>query len=84
MTTPFFVIQDIFSIIYIITGFLAFGVALLTLTIITTSVNYVFLYFSYLKIRKMAEKNIEIKVIRENKIEIIDSRELVPGDVIIP
>ena len=32
----------------------------------------------------MAEKNIEIKVIRENKIEIIDSRELVPGDVIIP
>lgn len=84
MTTPFFVIQDIFSIIYIITGFLAFGVALLALTIITTSVNYVFLYFSYLKIRKMAEKNIEMKVIREGKIEIIDSRELVPGDVIIP
>jgi hypothetical protein len=58
MTTPFFILQYIFCISYILTGFAVFGIALISLSIITTSINYVLLYFSYLKIAEMAEKNL--------------------------
>lgn len=39
------------------------------------------LYISYKKIKAIAERVCEIKVMREGKEQKIDSRELVPGDI---
>jgi P-type E1-E2 ATPase len=50
----------------------------------TTSINYILLYVSYLKIKTMAEQHFDVHVIREGREVVIQSNELFPGDVVIP
>ena len=84
LTAPFFILQYFFCVIYFLQGLNAFGFALIGFTLITTTVNYIFQYLSFKKIKEMAERNIKIKVIRNKQIVSIDDKELVPGDVFIP
>ena len=84
MTSPFYILQYVFCISFIVTTFVVFGVALLILVIITTIVNYILLYKSYRKIKDMAEREMNVQVVREGKTMTINSNELVPGDIYIP
>ena len=84
MTGPFFLLQYFFCFIYFIQSYLSFSIALLGFSFVTTTINYVMLYISFRKIKDMAEKKIAVEVIREGKKQMIDSNELVPGDIYIP
>lgn len=53
-------------------------------SVITTSINYILLYISYRKIKEIAEKVVEVEVIRSGKSVNIPSSQLVPGDIFIP
>ena len=54
MTSPFYILQYIFCISYILGGYSLFGYALLFFMILTTIINYLLLYQSYKKIKDMA------------------------------
>ncbi len=41
-------------------------------------------YFSYKKIKDMAEKVVKVRVLRNSQFIEVDSHELVPGDLIDP
>ena len=56
MTSPFYILQYVFCIAFILANFVIFGVGLLALVIITTILNYILLYRSYQKIQDMAER----------------------------
>ena len=84
LTKPFFLLQYIICVIWILLDIWIFSVIMLIFSFITTSVNYLLLYLSFKKIKEMAEKVFKVQVIRNgNKVE-IDSNELVPGDIFIP
>ena len=51
---------------------------------LTTIINYVLLYRSYKKIKDMAERLVEVEVIRGGQRVKIMNIDLVPGDVYIP
>ena len=84
LTAPFFILQYFFCIIYFLQGLYIFGFVLIGFTLLTTTINYIFQYFSFKKIKDMAERNIKINVIRNGEIVSIDDKDLVPGDVYIP
>ena len=84
MTNPFYIIQYVFCGAYFYTDYKDFGIILLIFITITTIINYVLLYRSYRKIKDIAEREINVEVIRGRKIVTINSNELVPGDVYIP
>lgn len=56
MTEPFFFIQYLAAVIYIIEKLSELAILLLGSSVITTSINYILLYISYRKIKEMAEK----------------------------
>jgi cation-transporting ATPase 13A2 len=56
MTEPFFFIQYLAAVIYIIQKLSELAMLLLGSSVITTSINYIMLYISYRKIKEMAEK----------------------------
>ena len=84
LTTPFFLLQYIFCIIFILENFIPFAVALLTFSFIGITINYIMLYISFDKIKMMAERKIIITVLRNGQKMKIDSVDLVPGDVFEP
>ena len=61
MTGAFHILQYIFSIAYIVTDYIIFGVSLLVLILVTTIINYILLYVSYRKIKKMAEREMKVQ-----------------------
>ena len=84
MTSPFYILQYIFCISFILGGYLTFGVLLLFFMIFTTVINYLLLSRSYQKIKDMAEKLVEVEVIRGGERVKIMNSDLVPGDVYVP
>ena len=54
MTTAFFIFQYIVSAIYILQGVAMFGILMIAIGWITTSVNYILLRRSYNKIKETA------------------------------
>lgn len=54
MTEPFFFIQYLAAVIYIIEQLQELAILLLGSSVITTSINYILLYISYKKIKEMA------------------------------
>ena len=61
-----------------------FGILMIAIGWITTSVNYILLRRSYNKIKETAEKEFPIRVLRSGEFSIIKNTELVPGDVYEP
>ena len=57
---------------------------LLGVSLLTASLNYVMYFLSFKKIKEIAEKTYDVKVIREGTIINIKNIELVPGDIYIP
>lgn len=84
MTEPFFFIQYLASVIYIIVKLTELAVLLLGASVITTSINYILLYISYRKIKEIAEVVVEVEVLRDGSFQRLPSSELVPGDIFIP
>jgi magnesium-transporting ATPase (P-type) len=84
MTKPFFIFQYLCSLIYILESVAVFGVLMIVFSFITTSINYALLYFSYKKIKKIAEKTYNVRVLRNNKYHVILNTQLVPGDLFEP
>lgn len=60
MTEPFFFIQYLAGVIYIIQKITGMAFLLLGASFITTSINYILLYVSYRKIKEMAEVVLEV------------------------
>ena len=56
MTKPFFILQYVSSVIWILESLTIFGVVLLAFSALTTTINYILLYFSYRKIKQKVEK----------------------------
>ena len=66
-TSPFYILQFIFCMAFIIGGEVLSGVGLLALVLATTIINYVLLRKSYRKIQEMAERKMSVQVIRNGK-----------------
>jgi len=60
MTEPFFFLQYLAAVIYIIEKLSELAFVLLGASIITTSINYILLYLSYRKIKEIAERVSEV------------------------
>ena len=84
MTKPFFIVQYVSSLIWILESLVEFGLAMIFFSAATTTVNYVLLYLSYRKIKEKAELQFEVKVIREGRIKEVLNIDLVPGDLYLP
>ena len=56
LTTPFFLLQYIFCVVFIFEGYATFSIALLVFSFAAATLNYILLYISYSKIKKVAEK----------------------------
>jgi magnesium-transporting ATPase (P-type) len=54
-----------------------------TFLFIVVTINYVFLYLNFKKIKDMAEKDFSVKVIRDCIVQEISCALLVPGDLFI-
>ena len=76
--------QYLVCVALIVEGLILFAAIMLFFTVFTTSINYLLLYFSYVKIREMAEKVVKVRVKRNGVFEEVDNHDLVPGDVIDP
>lgn len=64
MTEPFFFVQYMAAVIYIIEKMPELSVLLIGASIITTSINYIILYISYRKIKEIAEVVVTVSVLR--------------------
>jgi magnesium-transporting ATPase (P-type) len=84
MTEPFFFIQYLAAVIYIIEKMPELSILLIGASIITTSINYIILYISYRKIKALAEVIVSVSVLRNGNFLQLPSSELVPGDIFIP
>lgn len=67
MTEPFFFIQYLAAVIYVIEKMPELSILLIGASIITTSINYVILYVSYRKIKEIAETSITVSVLRNGE-----------------
>jgi|JI7StandDraft_1071085.scaffolds.fasta_scaffold108956_1 uncharacterized membrane protein len=63
---PFFLLQYIVCAAFIGEGYLTFAILNIVFSIITTSINYILTYISYKKIKDMAEKVVNVKVLRNS------------------
>ena len=68
LTSPFIILQYIFCISFILSNYVLFGASLIAFAIITTIINYILLYKSYRKIQDMAERKIDVQVVRNGRI----------------
>lgn len=84
MTEPFFFVQYMAAVIYIIEKMPELSVLLIGASVVTTSINYVILYVSYRKIKQIAEVVLTLSVLRDGAFRELPSSELVPGDIFIP
>jgi magnesium-transporting ATPase (P-type) len=84
LTKPFFLFQYVICIIFLFEKLFLYVGVYLGFSFFTTSVNYILLYRSYLKIKEMAEKETDVVTIRGGKRVIVKNHDLVPGDVVIP
>lgn len=83
MTGPMFMLQYFICIIYIAELFYFFAAAVIGTSVITTIINYFLLRSSLKKIKEIAERITQVRVIRAGCEEVIDSDKLVPGDVLL-
>jgi magnesium-transporting ATPase (P-type) len=81
--TPLYLLQYFSVFILVLQGVYMLGIILVILSMITTSGNYIALYLSNKKIKEIAEKAHPVRVLRSGRIQLIDSREIVPGDLLI-
>ena len=84
MTQPFFIFQYLVSIVYILENVAVFGILMIVFGFITTSINYVLLYRSYQQIKETAEKEFEVTVLRNGRMQTIHNVDLVCGDLYVP
>lgn len=61
---PFFLLQYIVCIALFVEGYLTFAILNLAFSVITTTINYILTYLSYRKIKDMAEKIVNVRVLR--------------------
>lgn len=61
-----------------------FAAIMIGMSIITTILNYYLLRLSLMKVKEMAERKSEIRVLRDGQWQRITSEWLVPGDVYVP
>ena len=69
---------------FFLQGYAPFSIALLFFSFVTTGINYGMLYVSYGRVKEIAERAMMVRVVRDGVEEVIDSKELVPGDTYIP
>jgi magnesium-transporting ATPase (P-type) len=80
----FYILQYITCAIYILENFIFFGVTLISVSFISTIINYFLLRSSYLKIKELAEHYTTVRVVRGGQITEVSSIALVPGDIFQP
>lgn len=84
MVGIFYILMYITVVIYVLEGFIFFGVVMVGASLATTIINFFLLRSSYLRIKELAEHYTIVKVVRSGKIVEIASTELVPGDIFRP
>lgn len=84
MTKPFFLLQYVICVIFIFEGLLLYAIIYVVFSILTTSANYILLYISFKKIQAIAEKETQVKAIRDGREVSIKNTDLLPGDLYIP
>lgn len=84
LTKPFFLFQYAICIIYAFQRLYLYTGIYLGFSFFTTTINYILLYRSYIKIKEMAEKETEVTAIRDGVTMKVKNHDLVPGDVVIP
>ncbi len=84
MTTPFFILQYLSALIWVLENSYVYSIVLLTISFLLTIVSYVFVRSSQNKIKELADYDIKVKVFRQGNTsiyKIISSKDLVPGDL---
>lgn len=84
LTKPFFLFQYAICIILAFERLYIYTGIYLGFSFVTTSINYILLYRSFVKIRDMAEKETDVIVIRNGNRVTIKNHDLVPGDIVVP
>jgi cation-transporting P-type ATPase 13A2 len=84
MTQPFFILQYLVSAVYILESVTIFAIFMIFFGFLTTSINYVLLYYSYQQIKQSAEKHFQVTVIRGGEVKTVDKVDLVCGDIYVP
>lgn len=64
LTKPFFLFQYIICIIFIFENLVLYTIVNIVFSVLTTSINYLLLYRSYLKIKEIAERETDVVTIR--------------------
>lgn len=67
MTGPLFMLQYVICIIYIAEAFYFFAGMVIGTSILTTIINYFLLRNSLSKIKEIAERNVEVHVVRDGR-----------------
>ena len=80
----FFIMQYVVCATFILERNYQFTGIMLGFSLITTIINYVLLRLSYKKIQEIADKTHLMEVLREGQKLLVDSSELVPGDLFYP
>lgn len=70
---PFYILQYIVCVAFFVERLITFSIVLLGFTFISTTVNYIFLYYSYWKIAKVAEKLTLVRVKKDDGFIEVDS-----------
>lgn len=81
---PYFLLQYIVCIAFFVEKLYMFGALNIGFSILTTIINYILIYISYWNIKKMAERTIKVRTLRNGNFVELSSEELVPGDIIDP
>lgn len=87
LTRPFMFVQYFASILWVFERLMAFMVAMLAGILLVLTIKYIFRYFSTKNLNKFSRTSILVKVKRKNHKDmlyeqVINSEDLVPGDVI--
>ena len=64
---PYFILQYIVCIAFFVQRLYMFGALNLGFSLLTTIINYILIYISYRNIKKMAEKSIKVRTLRNGQ-----------------
>lgn len=81
---PFSYIQYIYLTTFILLKNPLIGIFLIAINFVTSTINYIFIWVSFKKIKQMAERREEVEVLREGQWRRTESWGLVPGDIYRP
>lgn len=81
LTEPLFILQYMIFCIWVVQKLESSIIGNFSSLLVIISINYFIRFYNYHKIKKMAEKEFRVKVIRNGAPVDISNKQIVPGDI---